>query len=48
MITLQSADVVAPEPCLLSKRNVAGVEIERHGALVPGVGCAESQGVSEC
>ena len=30
--TFQSADIVAPEPCLLGEGNVAGVEIQRHFA----------------
>ena len=30
LITLQSADIVAPEPCLLREGNVAGVQIQRH------------------
>ena len=41
LITLQSADIVAPEPCLLREGNVAGVQVQRHRGQV-------SEGVSVC
>jgi len=30
-VALESADIVAPEPGLLSERDVAGVQVQRHG-----------------
>ena len=30
VFTLEGADIVAPEPGLLSQGNVAGVQIQRH------------------
>ena len=30
ILTLESADIVPPELCLLGERNVAGVKIQRH------------------